>query len=151
MKHMKKLIYAAIFIVAAILFLPLPGTTEIRNVPLLIVFHIFIFTRLTIKIVKKIKLFNRTRTVLKEKGYEIAEGTPFDIIAKKDGVTYNVKPIIRKDANMNVLAKKFKWAENAKKLIVMDKLPASLENGERGAEGSAVYDCEGFCEFLKNG
>ena len=145
-KHIKALIYAVIFIVASILFLPLPGTTEIRNVPLLIVFHIFIFTRLTIKIVKRAKLFGFIRSALKENGFELEKVTPRNIIAKKDGVVCNVKPVIRKSAHMDVLTKKFKWEVNAKKIIVMDKLPENIGNGEN----LAVYDSKGFLNFLKS-
>ena len=150
MKPIKILIYAAIFLVASILFLPVPGTTEIRNVPLLVVFHIFIFTRFGFKIAKKVKHTVKTRTLLKENGFELESVTLYDIIAKKDGITYNVKPIIRKDAHMNVLAKKFKWAEDAKRIIVMDKLPENFDGGKLDAGSPAVYDSEGFLGFLKN-
>lgn len=92
--------FLIIFIVASLLFLPIPGTTEIRNVPLLVVFHIFIFTRITIKIVKRVSLTSKTRATLMQNGFEIEKTGVSHFIAKKDGALFHVKLLMRKKAHL---------------------------------------------------
>ena len=92
--------FLIIFIVASLLFLPTPGTTEIRNVPLLVVFHIFIFTRITIKIVKRVSLTSKARTALMQNGFEIEKTGISHFIAKKDGTLFHVKLLVRKKAHL---------------------------------------------------
>lgn len=92
--------FLIIFIVASLLFLPIPGTTEIRNVPLLVVFHIFIFTRIAIKIGKRVSLTSKTRNALKQNGFELERSGAFHLIAKKDGISCSVKLLVRKKPHL---------------------------------------------------
>jgi hypothetical protein len=98
---MKLFIDIIICIVAAFVFLPAPGTTEIRNVPLLIIFHIFIFARIIFKLAKRVSFASKVRSALQQKGLGIVKSGISAITAEKDGVTYNVKLIIRKNAHIS--------------------------------------------------
>ena len=193
---MKYFIYALIFIASSFLFLPAPGTTEIRNVPILIVIHIFVFARIIIKVTKRVSLAVKTRSALKQNGFDIEKAGLYGITAKKDDVTYNVKLMVRKKAHLSYyfkdentlefyktnrvvmnaikakgavptkhtetkrdgLRKKLKWAESGENVLVIDKFPVyvndsekkePLGNGDKICGKISIYDCDGFCDFLK--
>ena len=127
--------FLIIFIVASLLFLPIPGTTEIRNVPLLVVFHIFIFTRIAIKIVKRVSLTSKTRTALKQNGYEIEKSGIFHLIAKKDGTLFHVKLLMRKKSHLTYHFKDENTLERYKvKKSLLDMLKGKKADPEKPVE-----------------
>ena len=119
--------FLIIFIVASLLFLPIPGTTEIRNVPLLVVFHIFIFTRITIKIVKRISLTSKIRAALKQNGFEIEKSGISHFIAKKDATLLHVKLFVRKKAQLTYHFKD----ENTLECYKVKKSPLDMLKGKK--------------------
>ena len=63
---MKYLVYTALAFVAFLLFVPKTGTTEIRNLPLLILILAFVLALILFRLFKNISLMAKTKKVLKE-------------------------------------------------------------------------------------
>lgn len=65
---MKYIVYLALAFVAFFLFVPAPGTTKIRNLPLLILLLIFVLALISIRFFKNVLLMAKTKKALKKNG-----------------------------------------------------------------------------------
>ena len=69
--HMKYVVYAILVFAAALLFLPKSGTTQIRNLPLLIAITVLILALYLFRLLKYAIIMSKTTKLLKENGYNV--------------------------------------------------------------------------------
>ena len=103
---MKFVLYIIAAILALVLFLPAPGTTEIRNIPLLIVLLSLVAAYWVFKAVRAIALLLRTKRLLEKRHLKIERVRMFpfgadihgrlSIVAGGKDATYNILLTTRK-------------------------------------------------------
>ena len=78
---MKYFFYFVLTIIAGALFLPRSGTTEIRNVPLLITILLFVLAIYLFRVLKYVSLIIRTNKILRQKGFHCIKlvAIPFNL------------------------------------------------------------------------
>ena len=89
---MKYFIYTIATIVSFVLFLPKSGTTQIRNIPVLIALMCAIAAILAFKLVLQILFFSKVKKAISERKYKIVKTKCFRNITAEVG-TYDKKTI----------------------------------------------------------
>lgn len=105
---MKYLVYAALAFVAALLFLPSPPGTGIRNLPLLIAILSLIVLHLLIRAGRRIVALIRTKSALQKAGFTVEKCAlipnvfgvrgQYDIVATNGYITVKIVVTVRKRA-----------------------------------------------------
>lgn len=100
---MKYLVYTILTLIAVALFVPKTGTTQIRNLPLLLALLSLIAIFLLIRSVQYIALILRTRHHLRKNGYQIQKTSvlphpinKYNLIAHNEGQPLHIVCILRK-------------------------------------------------------
>lgn len=97
---MKYFIYCILAIVACCFFLPKSGTTEIRNLPVLVFILALIAIYFIYRFVRLVILISRVRAKLKKRGMHIRKTRFFlnkgCIIAEAENEVFNVSLLVRK-------------------------------------------------------
>ncbi len=98
---MKYLIYAVLLFVSGLLFLPKPGTAQIRNLPLLIAIICIIVTFIVFKILKQAVIFFKVKKQLLSNKYKIIKTAIFGNIIAEIGIhdkkIFNIVVLNRKN------------------------------------------------------
>ena len=108
---MKYLIYMSLIFICGLLFLPQSGSEQIRNVPLLLIIVLFVFTIFIIKILKYILLMYKTNRVLKEIGFKCIKFFVFPLcstprmIFEKGNEKLNIILLVRKKKHIHYFFK----------------------------------------------
>ena len=91
-------LYVLAAIAALILFLPAPGTTEIRNIPILIAVLSLIIIYWVCRFIRMIIRLHKTKDLLEKRRFKIERVRmfPFGIVAKGNDATYNILLISRR-------------------------------------------------------